>query len=176
MEPKDTKPAADADQAKKDAIEASARANDGTIALSRIEELSTKLSAIESERAAEKAAAEKAKETANATRVDGMVACGALLDSEKGTALWLLSTDAGRFEEVYGPRMKNKAVPIGTSQAGIEPIDPAKATPADLTEDEAGAYHLLCAQPGWDSQKAVARLVARRGKTKGAARAATKVG
>lgn len=176
MEPKDKPDQAAADKAKADAIEASAKANEQTILLSQIPTLRAELDAIKADRKAEKDAADAAKLAADTKRVDGMVACGALLDVEKADALWMLSADADRFERVYGPRMKNKAVPIGQTQAGAEAIDPAKATPADLLEDEVGAYHLLCAQPGWDSQKAVARLVARRGKTKGAARAATKVG
>ena len=167
MEKEPKAPAADADKAKKDEIEASARANDATIALSAVEALKSRVDAMEAERVAE-------KERARTQRVDGMIACGQLLDTEKENALWLLSADPARFDAIFGSRPK--VVPIGETQAGPEPVDATKATREDLLPEEIANFNILCMQPGWTPEKAAQRLVAKRNKTQAARRGATKVG
>lgn len=168
------KPAADADKAKADEIEATARQNDVTIALSQVQALAEKVAKIEEEREAERAALKAAKDAENAKRVKDMIACGALLDTEEESALWLLSTDASRFEQIFGHRKGTaKPVPIGVSQAGTEQVDPAKATPTDLLPEEVGTFEFLCRS--WPAEKALKKVIEYRNK-RSAKGGAAKVG
>jgi hypothetical protein len=176
-DPKGAKAAADqnaADEKRKEEIAASAAENDKTLMLSAIETLKTEVASIKQANADREAREKAAVEAANAKRVDAMVACGQLKDSEKGDALWLLSTDAARFETIYANRKGlGKAVPIGETVAAPETIDVEKATPADLLASEIGTYNFLCAN--WPKEKALKAILDDRNK-QAAKRGATKVG
>lgn len=144
MVDKEPAPAAADDTSRADEIEARAKQNDQTIVLKRVDEMETKLSAIETERQAEKEAAKAAKDASEAKHIAAMVDDGKLLDTERDDALWLLSNQPERFERVYASRKgSGKAVPIGVSQAGHEQLDPETVQLSDLSAGDQVAYKLL---------------------------------
>lgn len=164
-EPKEEPKTASDDPAKRaEDIEARALANDVKILASRVAELTAEQKKLKAKHDAEDAQRKADKDAASAKRVDDMIACGALLDTEKDDALWMLGQDAARFERMYGNRQgKDKPVPIGVKQAEPEQVDPEKAVVADLTEQETGAYRFLCRQ-GWKPEKAVKKVIENRNK------------
>lgn len=175
-EPKEEpKTASDNPEKRAEDIEARALANDVKILASRVAELTAEQKKLKAKQDAEDTQRKADKSAADTKRVDDMIACGALLDTEKEDALWMLSQDVTRFERMYGNRQgKDKPVPIGVKQASDELVDPEKATTADLTEDEKGTYRWLLRQK-WSPEKAVKKVIEYRNK-RSANSGAAKVG
>ncbi len=143
-EPAAQKPAdekAKQDEIKASEIEAKAKDNEVKILASRLSKLETENATIKASIAqidADKAATIKASHD---KRVGDMIANGALLETERDDATWMLSNAPDRFERIYASRPAGAKVPIGQQQAGAE--DPAaKDAPAVTDADKDGKHDL----------------------------------
>lgn len=152
-------PESDDDKRAKD-IEARAQANSVVMALSRVEAVEADLKALRDERAAEKAATEKA-------RIDALIVSGHIGENEREDATWTLSNRPEMFERVYASRKGgDKAVPIDVTQAGDEKPSAETFALSDLSDSDRVAYKLLTGN-GMKGDVALQRIAALRNKKAG---------
>ncbi len=116
--------------------------------------LSTRLAALEAERAQDKA---KSIES----QVDDLISQGFVSDAQRDNAVWAFTQDPVRAKAIYS----TKLVPLGTLQAGPEP-KPSKAAQVDLTQfsPQDKATFAMLRGAGKSESTAAAIVVEQRGK------------